>query len=93
LPAIRVPVMEICPYNAADVPKSRPMTEADKTAYYRELLKGTPSVEVMAISPARHFVMVDQPEAFAKALTQFLTAVPAKATTRPATNSSGSDKR
>jgi pimeloyl-ACP methyl ester carboxylesterase len=92
LPSIKVPLLEICPFNAADVPKTRAMTEADKAAYYRELLKGAPNVEVISISPARHFVMIDQPEAFAKALNQFLGAAPGKATTSPMTRPVSSAK-
>jgi pimeloyl-ACP methyl ester carboxylesterase len=85
LPRITVPVLELCPYNAADVAKTRPMTQADKVAYYRELLKGAPHVEVVSIAPARHFAMVDQPEKFANAVTGFLASIARDATTAPAT--------
>lgn len=47
------------------------------TAGYRALLDGTPQVEVVSISPARHFVMLDQPEQFQRAVRDFLAALPA----------------
>ena len=42
--------------------------EAGKTGYYRMLLAGIEKLDVVSISPARHFVMFDQPEKFAAAL-------------------------
>jgi pimeloyl-ACP methyl ester carboxylesterase len=79
LASIGVPVLEISPYNAADFSNpARPISEAQKTAYYAALLQGTPKLEVVSIAPARHFVMFDQPDAFAAALTRFLAALPVK---------------
>ena len=48
---------------------------AGKTNYYRMLLQGVEKLEVVSISPARHFVMFDQPEKFAAALDQALAKV------------------
>ena len=77
--SISVPVLEISPYNAADFSNpARPISEPQKTAYYGALLQGTPKLEVVSIAPARHFVMFDQPDLFAAALTRFLAALPAK---------------
>lgn len=71
LAQIRVPVVEISPFNAPDFARIG-VDEAGKTGYYRMLLNGTPTLDVVSISPARHFVMFDQPEKFAAALDQAL---------------------
>ncbi|HTL29398.1 MAG TPA: alpha/beta hydrolase, partial [Tepidisphaeraceae bacterium] len=84
LAAIKVPLLEICPYNAGDYLKTKPITEKEKAAYYRTLLKGTPNFEVVSISPSRHFVMFDQPDAVATAVNQFLGV------TKPTTSTSSS---
>lgn len=81
LDKISVPVLEISPYReadfkaAADSGRMPMMSEAQKTDYYRELLKGTPNLKVVSIAPARHFVMLDQPHKFHKALHEFLHAI------------------
>jgi len=67
LPGIKVPVVEISPFNAPDF-AAMGVDEARKTGYYRMLLAGIEKLEVVSISPARHFVMFDQPEKFATAL-------------------------
>ena len=64
---IKVPVVEISPFNEADF-AAIGVNEEAKTGYYRALLAGTNQLEVVSISPARHFVMFDQPEKFAAAL-------------------------
>jgi pimeloyl-ACP methyl ester carboxylesterase len=38
------------------------------------LLRGVARLEVVTIAPARHFAMLDQPEAFTTALRKFLDA-------------------
>ena len=59
---ITVPVLVVSPYDAVDFTyQGQTLAEADKTAYYETLMKGTPHVTVLSISPARHFVMFDQP--------------------------------
>lgn len=67
LPRIAVPVVEVSPFHAPDF-AAMGIDEQRKTAYYRMLLDGVRQLEVVSISPARHFVMFDQPEAFARAL-------------------------
>lgn len=67
LPSIRVPVVEISPFNAPDF-AAMGVDEAGKTNYYRLLLQGVEQLEVVSVSPARHFVMFDQPAKFAAAL-------------------------
>lgn len=72
---ITVPLLEISPYNTADF--SMPpmaMSEAQKTAYYEQLLSGVPNCKVVSISPSRHFVMLDQPARFLSVVKDFLAA-------------------
>ena len=64
---IKVPVVEISPFNAPDFAQMG-VDEERKNGYYRMLLTGVAQLEVVSISPARHFVMFDQPEKFAVAL-------------------------
>ena len=74
LAKITVPVLEIAPYSPAEGAATSPMryTEAEKGDYYRALLAGVAKLDVVTIAPARHFVMLDQPERFQKALDDFL---------------------
>jgi pimeloyl-ACP methyl ester carboxylesterase len=69
LPKITVPVLEIAPHSPAEADAALPIhyTEAEKADYYRSLLAGVPTLDVVTIAPARHFVMLDQPERFQKA--------------------------
>ena len=77
LAKITVPVLEIAPYSPSEGNPAAPMhfTEAEKADYYRSLLAGVPKLDVVTIAPARHFVMLDQPERFQKALDDFLARV------------------
>ena len=77
LAKITVPVLEIAPYSAAEGNAAAPVhyTEPEKAAFYRTLLAGTPKLDVVTIAPARHFVMLDQPERFSAALDGFLARV------------------
>ena len=77
LAKITVPVLEIAPYSPAEGNPASPMhyTEPEKGAYYRTLLAGVAKLDVVTIAPARHFVMLDQPERFQKALDDFLARV------------------
>jgi pimeloyl-ACP methyl ester carboxylesterase len=77
LPAITVPVVEISPFNAPDF-AAMGIDEAGKTNYYRMLLSGVKQLDVVSVSPARHFVMFDQPEKFAAALDAALLAIGAR---------------
>ncbi|HYJ41962.1 MAG TPA: alpha/beta hydrolase [Steroidobacteraceae bacterium] len=74
LPAIKVPVVEISPFYAPDFARIN-VDEAGKTGYYRALLAGIEKLDVVSISPARHFVMFDQPEKFAVALDHALESM------------------
>jgi pimeloyl-ACP methyl ester carboxylesterase len=71
LPRISAPVLVIAPYYEYDAMQDE-MTMASKVEHYRSLLDGAPIVEVAPISPARHFVMIDQPLALAGQLKRFL---------------------
>ncbi len=64
---IKVPVVEVSPFHAPDL-AAMGIDEAGKANYYRMLLSGVEKLDVVSISPARHFVMFDQPEKFAAAL-------------------------
>jgi len=77
LPGIKVPVVEISPFYEADF-TAMGVNEEAKTNYYRMLLGGIEKLDVLSVSPARHFVMFDQPEKFAAALDQALAKVYAK---------------
>jgi pimeloyl-ACP methyl ester carboxylesterase len=68
---IAVPVLEIAPFNPADGERIG-LTEARKLDYYRSLLTGVKQLEVTSLSPARHFAMFDQPDAFAALLDRAL---------------------
>jgi pimeloyl-ACP methyl ester carboxylesterase len=67
LAGIKVPVVEISPFNAPDF-ATMGVDEERKTGYYRMLLPGIADLDVVSIPNARHFVMFDQPEKFAAAL-------------------------
>lgn len=73
-----LPILEISPYNAPDfaavaaMSKQPLMTEAQKTAYYQDLLANAPNAKVVSVSPSRHFVMLDQPVKFQQTLDGFL---------------------
>ena len=71
LGAIAAPVLVMAPWFALDAAGSG-VTADRKLAYYRELMKGTPRLEVIAIDNARHFAMFDQPRAVHDALRAFL---------------------
>jgi pimeloyl-ACP methyl ester carboxylesterase len=77
LAKITVPVLEIAPYSPAEGNPAAPIrfTEPEKAAYYRTLLAGVAKLDVVTIAGARHFVMLDQPERFQKALDDFLARV------------------
>jgi pimeloyl-ACP methyl ester carboxylesterase len=68
---IRVPVLEIVPYNPPDY-AALGLSEDAKVKYYRSLLDGIARLEVVTVSPARHFVMIDQPEVFSRQLMRFV---------------------
>ena len=72
--AIKVPLTEVSPYNAADF-APRNISEEGKRSYYQGLLQGPKQLQVVSINGARHFAMLDQPELFANALQNYLKSV------------------
>ncbi|MGD0050771.1 MAG: alpha/beta hydrolase [Vulcanimicrobiaceae bacterium] len=74
LGAITVPLDEIVPYDPSEanpVSAVHP-TEAEKRAAYVASLARVHTVDVVTISPAKLFVMIDQPDRFTTALDMFL---------------------
>jgi hypothetical protein len=71
---ITIPMLEIMPYNPADNQSPAGYTQAQMVSFYQSLLAGVPAVTVVPVSPSRHFVMLDQPEAFYISLGSFLSA-------------------
>jgi pimeloyl-ACP methyl ester carboxylesterase len=69
---VTVPVLLLAPYYAPDAPYLGNISMQDKVAYYRALMGPAPKLEVEAIDKARHFPMIDQPEAVADAVRRFL---------------------
>lgn len=71
-----VPILEISPYKESDF-SSGPvkMSEQQKADYYKSLLANAPNAKVVSISPARHFVMLDQPAKFQQTLDEFIKSV------------------
>jgi pimeloyl-ACP methyl ester carboxylesterase len=74
LKSITVPVVEISPFNEPDF-AAMGVNEDGKTNYYRMLLGGIEKLEVLSVSPARHFGMFDQPEKFSATLDQALVKI------------------
>ena len=71
LPKISAPMLVLAPSYGPDEAITG-MSGLEKVAYYRELMTGTPKLEVAPIDNARHFAMLDQPRAVHEALRQFL---------------------
>lgn len=70
LAAIKAPVLVIAPYYGPDMVQAN-ISEAQKVEYYTSLMAGTPRLKVISVAPARHFAMIDQPEAVADAIRDF----------------------
>ncbi|MFC0251847.1 alpha/beta fold hydrolase [Massilia consociata] len=71
LPKITAPVLVLVPYFAPDAGQDG-ITAPMKLDHYRSLLEGTPRLELAPVMNARHFAMIDQPDAVAGAVRQFL---------------------
>lgn len=67
LAAVRTPVTLLYPYDPA---MGAPVATIDKT--YADAYAALPGVSLKRIDDARHFIMLDQPEAFAEAVDAFL---------------------
>lgn len=66
-----VPIAELMPYA-----KPSPYTKEQTLGFYQMLFTGAPKVSVVPIDGARHFAMLDQPQAVDAAITQFLASLP-----------------
>lgn len=65
LPAIKAPITVLYPWNATYPTRER------AGPFYRTQYAAAPNVNFVDIGDAAHFVMLDQPDAFLKALTAF----------------------
>jgi len=74
LKAIQAPVLLILPFHDLD-DAQRGITEDAKTGYYQALAEGVPRLRVAAVAPARHFVMIDQPQQVETLIRDFLNAL------------------
>jgi pimeloyl-ACP methyl ester carboxylesterase len=70
LAKVTIPFLEIMPYDPNPT-----YTEQQTLVFYKSLVAAAPKATVVAVTPSRHFVMLDQPEAFYKAVTQFLASI------------------
>jgi len=86
LPKLTAPLLVVVPYDLADnstPPAVQPpivFQQSQKVAAYRALLAGAPHATLVPIAPARHFVMIDAPQAFQTALDAFLAQHPPAST-------------
>lgn len=75
---LKVPLLEIVPWNkpdseaAAEAGKSASVDVEQRRSYYASFLEDAPKATVKVIAPARHFVMLDQPQAFLEAVSEFI---------------------
>ena len=67
LPAIATPMTVVVPWSVTKFGRDRTL------AFYRTQFAGAPKVSFVPVAEAGHFVMLDQPAAFATALTAFVT--------------------
>jgi pimeloyl-ACP methyl ester carboxylesterase len=63
--SIATPITLVMPYSAA-MPKER------AEPFYRGEYRKTPNLTVVPVADSGHFVMLDQPKAFAEAVQQFV---------------------
>jgi pimeloyl-ACP methyl ester carboxylesterase len=70
---IQAPVLLIAPWFELDSTRQGvTITQDMKRDYYRGLMAGTPKLEVVTVAPARHFAMIDQPQAVNDAIRAYL---------------------
>ncbi|MFM9828177.1 MAG: alpha/beta fold hydrolase [Sphingomonas sp.] len=67
LPALTLPITVVIPWHAGG-----PYTKEQTNAFYARQYDGAPKVRFVLVEDAAHFVMLDQPEAFASAVKSFL---------------------
>lgn len=69
---LTMPFLELMPY---DSKQGSAYTQEQTLDFYKSLIAGAPQSTVVAIAPARHFAMLDQPEAFYKAVSDYLLKI------------------
>jgi hypothetical protein len=62
LPGMTSTVTLVAPFFDDDNGGQPENTPDRKQAYYRELMAGTPKLNVAVVAPARHYAMIDQPQ-------------------------------
>lgn len=70
LAQITIPLVELMPYA-----QPSPYTQAQTFAFYQSLIAGAPHGSVVVITNARHFAMLDQPQAVDDAIAALLNQV------------------
>lgn len=74
LPKIAAPVLVLAPYFEPDA-SQHGITAPAMAEYYKSVMAGVPKVEVVTVTPARHFAMFDQPRQVADAIRRFLNSL------------------
>ncbi|MGZ8294319.1 MAG: alpha/beta fold hydrolase [Telluria sp.] len=74
LAAMTAPAMVIVPYFEFEETDPSSTVEG-KVGYYRELMAGTPKLDVMGMTDTRHYAMIDQPQRVNDALRSFLNSL------------------
>jgi pimeloyl-ACP methyl ester carboxylesterase len=69
---VTIPFLEIMPF---DPSPPQQYTQDQLQQFYQHLIIDAPKATVVAIAPSKHFAMLDQPDAFYAAITQFLGSV------------------
>ncbi|MCU1643969.1 MAG: alpha/beta hydrolase [Nocardia sp.] len=72
------PIWEVAPYYQPREQRSF-ASATDKADYYRNLLAKAPNVTVVPIEPAKHFVMLDQPDVFTETIDGIVAGLFARA--------------
>jgi pimeloyl-ACP methyl ester carboxylesterase len=75
LSAIVIPFAEIMPYGDPPAGTAPSYTLDQTLTFYKSLVAGAPRVTVLPIEHARHYVMLDRPDAFYATLDGFLDSV------------------
>ena len=76
LPKATLPILELVPFDPTDQNPPGAATAEEKLSFYQSLLSTAPHAHAILIHPAKHFLMLDQPDQFYKAVTTFLTQSP-----------------
>ena len=72
LPKATLPILELVPFDPTDQNPPGAATAEEKLSFYQSLLTTAPHAHAILIHPAKHFLMLDQPDQFYKAVTDFL---------------------